>query len=639
MILPVFTLAAALSVPAAAPVPGGPQWKTIQDGIALSLAIEPLDGKELREGRHAALRFQFSDAGTGQPLSGLNPAAWLDRLKDGETLDPKECVQKVEEFVGGSILKRPTLDLNVYYVLTLNADSTISVVDPLFGFGGTKLLALVPLLSPGEDWTLTEDQGKLFVTQPEAGRVAVVETAGWKVLSQVDAGARPTRLALQPDGAYLWVGLDGGSGAAGVAVLDTRTLRVVARIPTGPGHHEIALSDDSRHAFVTNQEGGTVSVIDVARLRKVRDVKTGDRPVSIAWSSLAGAAYVTHEGDGTIVAVEGKTLKAGARMRVQPGVGQIKVAPGKRLAFAVNPRTDALYIIDLAANRVVQTGEMRKGPDQVSFSEFLAYVRHRESETVLMVPLSQVGDPGKSVPVVDFPGGEHPFGRGKLPSAADAIVRAPGPTAMLVANPADRAVYYYREGMAAPMGSFRNYDREPRAALVVDRSLQERGRGTYQTVTKLPPPGRYQVALFLDAPRMTHCFEAEIVVDPELEAARRRAAPVRVEPLVESPFLTVGREVRLRFRLTDPNTGEPRKGVSDFTVMAFPASGAWQRRWLAREVGDGLYEVTFVPSEPGAYTVQEECPSGRLPFHLSPRVLLRADPAKPADTANPTQSP
>ena len=46
------------------------------------------------------------------------------------------------------LLSRPELDLNTYYVLALNADATITVVDPLFGFGGTKLLALVALPEP-----------------------------------------------------------------------------------------------------------------------------------------------------------------------------------------------------------------------------------------------------------------------------------------------------------------------------------------------------------------------------------------------------------------------------------------------------------------------------------------------------------
>ena len=45
---------------------------------------------------------------------------------------------------------------------------------------------------------------------------------------------------------------------------------------------------------------------------------------------------------------------------------------------------------------------------------------------------------------------------------------------MLVANAADQAVYYYREGMAAPMGTFKTYSCEPLAVMVVDRSLRER---------------------------------------------------------------------------------------------------------------------------------------------------------------------
>ena len=50
---------------------------------------------------------------------------------------------------------------------------------------------------------------------------------------------------------------------------------------------------------------------------------------------------------------------------------------------------------------------------------------------------------------------------------------------MLVANPADKMIYYYTEGMAAPMGSFQNYKRDPRALLVLDNSLRETERGVY----------------------------------------------------------------------------------------------------------------------------------------------------------------
>ena len=175
--------------------------------------------------------------------------------------------------VNASILSPADLDLNVYYVLTLNGNGTIAVVDPLFGYGGTKLLAMIPLKSPGADWVLSNDESTVYVSLPESNEVAVVDTAKWEVRKYVPGGLMPERLALQPDGQYLWVG-GGGVGErfadSGVTVLDTATLDVAARIRTGSGRHDITFSMDSRFAFVTNSQQDTVSVIDVRTLKKRR---------------------------------------------------------------------------------------------------------------------------------------------------------------------------------------------------------------------------------------------------------------------------------------------------------------------------------------------------------------------------------
>src|SRR6185436_9818643 len=395
------------------------------------------------------------------------------------------CKHKVETFVEGSLFTRPEVNLNSYQVLALNEDATISVVDPLFGFGGSKLLAMLFLDSPGEDWALAADKKRLFVTLPDAGELAVAGTDVWKVTANLPTGPRPRRVAFQPDQGYLWVAWEGtGKEPSGVDVFDPRALTRAGRIITGRGAHEIAFSDDSRFAFVTNRSDGTVSVIDVSRLARLRDVRTGTEPVSVAYTAIGRAAWVTHE-DGTLVSLDGASPQPIVRLRAEPGLGRIAFAPGGRLGFVVNPRTDRVHILDVSRGRIVQTAQVEKEPDLVAFSDELAYVRHRGSETVLMIPLGAVGQEGAPVPVVDFPGGQKPFGQDAGPATAPGIVQAPGARAVLVANPADRVVYYYKEGMAAPMGSFANYSRQPRAVLVIDRSLKERSPGVYETVTRL----------------------------------------------------------------------------------------------------------------------------------------------------------
>ena len=616
--------------------PQGPQ-KVVKEGLSVELSVAPVDGiqRPLLEGDYARVRLEFKDNLSGAPVSRLYPGAWMD-LEGGNPLGEQgaDCQKKVESFIGGSILSRPELDLNVYYVLSLNEDATISVVDPLFGYGTSKLLTMVFLKSPGEDWALTRDSNRLFVSMPEVNKVAVVESADWKVVYEIDTPARPRRLGLQPDGQYLWVSYDGAEGdprGSGVSVIDTRSLRKVADIPTGRGNHDLAFSDDNRFAFVTNEADDTVSVIDVARLAKVRDLAVGDRPTSIAWTSQARAAYVVATGAGKIVAVDAEQAEPRAVIAAEPGIGRIRFAPGGRLAFVVNTGQNVVHIIDAANNRLIQTADVEAGPDQVSFSDELAYVRHQGSETVLMIPLKTVGEAGRPVSVVDFPGGEHPPGRMARATPADGIVQAPGAAAVLVANPEDKVIYYYKEGMAAPMGHFQNYGKVPRAALVVDRSLREVKPGVYETVTRLGRAGRYDLALYVNTPKLIHCFPLELAADPKLAAARR--PKLGVELRTKNTTVSAGKEVEVRFKLTDPQNGQGKTGLEDVRVLTFLTPGIWQQRHWAKELGDGLYEIRFTPPEEGLYYVFVEVASQGLPLQKSPFLVLTAEKGETKEAA------
>ena len=611
--------------------------RAVREGIAIEFSMEPVGADkhssgEFREGDDVLFRFRISDTAGDSPLSGAYPAAWMDLRPEGKNADDRRCVDRVKSLLSGSIFSAAELDLNVYYVLALNDDATITVVDPLFGFSGTKLLAMISLKSPGEDWALTSDQSRLFVSMPASNQVAVINTSDWKLIADLDAGTGPARLALQPDEQYLWVGTEGSGSKAegsGVAVITAAGLQVVKHIPTGRGPHDIAISNDNRFAFVTNRDEGTVSVIDIRKLQKIGDVTTGERPISVAFSAISRPAYVVNEGDGTIVAVDANKQEIAARMQAEPGLGPIKFAPGGRLGFVVNPEKDVIHILDAATNRIVQTGDVEDGPDQVAFSDELAYVRHRGSEIVLMIPLDEVGVEGKQLPVVDFPGGQTPFGKGRKPCPADAIVQAPGANAVLVANPADRAIYFYKEGMAAPMGNFSNYSREPRAVLVVDRSLKERRPGVYETIAKLRRPGIYDVAFFMNAPRVVHCFEVPVAAIPEM-AAKRKGPAAHVEPAVENRILQTGQKVRLRFRLTDPETGQPMANLRDVRFLAVLAPGIWHKRHGAEPAGDGFYEIDFAPPQSGIYYVYLECLSLGLTFNNPHYLVLQAASAEGA---------
>jgi YVTN family beta-propeller protein len=601
--------------------------RVVHQGIAVDLHVEPLTSQkkgatQLREGDEVTVQFTIKYIASGTPLTGIHPVAWMDMQRQGESAD---CRTKVKAFLDQNLLARPTLDLNHYYVLALNQDATISVIDPRYGYGGSRLLALVSLKSPGEDWALTPDSKKLFVSMPDANQVAVVESKTWKVIANVNAGSRPARLAAQPDGQNVWVvyGEEDSGKDSGVAVIATEGHQLIAQIPTGRGRHEIAFSDDNRFAFVTNAEEGTVSVIDIRSLKKLKDIETGRKPSSVAFCKKAKTAYVVNDTDGTITAIDGAGLKSIASIEAHPGLGQIKFAPDGRFGFIANPTKNAVYIIDSATNRLVQRAEIEDGPDQISFSNTYAYVRSQRSEIVHMIRLSQAGVQGQRLAILDFPGGQQAFGKASRPSPADSIVRVPEEGMVLVANPADQSIYYYQEGMAAPMGSFSNYKREPRAVIAVDRSLKERSPGVYQTTAKLNEAGLYTLAFLMNSPRIVHCFSVRVEPNPEL-AAVEDSGEVRIEPLIKDRLVRVGEKIRLQFKLTDPETKRPKLGLRDLGALIFLAPGIWQNRPGAREVAKGIYEIEFQPPQSGVYYVYLEAPSLGLKMDNPQYLILQA---------------
>ena len=619
----IFFFAALASInPVLAQKKAAPQ-KMEREGVEVEFTIEPIEEpSELMEAKEATVRFTIRDKATKTPLSGVKPSVWLTQRSETDP-DQKLCREKVQSFLQGSLRSRPDVDLNAYYLLALNQEANISVIDPLLGFGSSKLLTLVMLKSPGEDWAQKSREEKLFVSMPLANQVAVVDTSTWKVVTNVDTGIKPARVRLQPDERYLWVGEE-----SGVTVIDTTTLKVVARITTGKGHHELDFSNENRFAFITNQDDGTLSVVDIQKLAKVKDLKIGTSATSVAFSSLGNALYVVNAADGSITVVDTRSQQIATRIQTKPGIRTVRFAPGGRWGFVPNATENVVYVFDSSTNRLAHTIDVEKGPDQITFTGTFAYVRSTGSNEVSMIRLSTLaGQPD----IVKFPGGQDAPADASVESLADVIVPAPEGDSVLVANPADRVIYYYSEGMAAPMGSFQNYRRKPRGLMVVDRSLREVTSGVYSTTTKLPKSGIYDVAFLLDSPRITHCFEAEAKPNPDVR--REKQVALRVEYLNKETQLRVGENYKLRFKLIDTATLKARSDLKDVRVLTFLASATWQKRELARSVGDGFYELDIKVPQTGLYFVFVESRSQGVNFRQLPYLTLQTA----ADTATNTK--
>lgn len=561
-----------------------PAQEASDQGIRVRFATEA----GAQPGDATAFRFELHDGTSGRPLSGLRPAAWLGLRRD-PAKPAADCKRQIAGYLAGDLFSRADVDLNSYFVLAMHDEASISVVDPLFGFGGSKLLALLELEKPGADWQLTPERDRLFVSQPLANKVAVADTGGWRVTAQVATGPNPRQLVQSAD--HVWVADD-----AGVTRIERHSLETVS-VPLGKVAG-IALDGTGEQLVAAVNDG--LRVVDTHRARRTGSLALDGRPQRLAWSEAAKAFYALDAEQGRVFVFDARENRLRGEVAVDSGASQIRFAPGGRYALLPNPQRNRLQVLDASTNAIVQNADISDGPDQVSFTPLLAYVHRRGSETVQMIALEQLGQAGKPLNVAEFPAGQNALGDAP-DDGADSIVPAPEGPAVLVANAADKMIYLYREGMAAPAGGFRTYGRKPRAVLVVDHGLREGRRGEYTTRMPVTKPGTYDVALFADSPRLAVCFPFTLA-----DTAPQPAAP-RVVALEPPSELAVGRPAQLRFALVD--RGGARRESADLHALTLLAPGIWQQRSTPVATGDGNYQLAFTPPQPGMYYVWIESES------------------------------
>jgi len=611
-----------------------------REGVVVEFYTRPTssDVEQVMAADWADVTFRITDASTGEPIKGRYPAAWMDLAKAWEAKGdkPMTCEDRVSTYLQGIVGVRPMIDLNSHFLLVMNSDASISVIDPAVGITGiTNLFAQINVDQPGADWAKTADQKHLFVSMPLANEVALVDTETFKVVRNIEGGERPTRAELQGDERYLWIGNNATKvEKSGVSIIDAVEHKHLKFIQTGKGHHEIAFSDDNRYAFVSNRNGGTVTVIGVQSHEKVKDLETGPVPISLAFSPLGKAVYVADGKTGTISVIDAASLEIRAQIEAKPGLGPMRFSQDGRWGMVVNPIENTVYVIDASRDQLAHTISVGSQPYQVTFTRAFGYVRSLGTEQVGLIPLSELDEP--TIPPVSYiSAGQNPPGAAAKISIADSMIPSVKEAASYIVNQADGTVHYYMEGMGAPMGAFRNYGHQARAIEIVDRSLGELEPGVYTGTVKVPVEGHYDVAFMMDTPRFLHCFSADVVPNPEMEVT---TAKMSVEYQNKNRYVPVGVDTNLKFRLSDPKTGHFADDIADVTVLYYRSDGRGRMVVPARALKDGGYEATVKLDSVSTYYFFVGSRSSEIKYTDLPFFSLLGMPAETGEKAPAPQA-
>lgn len=625
------------------------------DDLEVRMEIAPLEERDrpVREGEHVELRLEVTRGPGGEPVPAEPPAVWIDHRRQEEPTGTEACRARVADFLKKKMKHQAAVDLNSYYVLSLNRGNNISVLSPFFGMGSTQTITTVRLPGEGADWALGPDERFLYVTIPRRNLVAVVSTQTWDVVEQVSVETRPVRIRLGPDRRTLWVALDGGGEDAGVAVLDAAERSVVGRVAAGAGPHRTIFSPDGSTAWIASEGAGTVTAADASTLDELAVLRTGPAPASLDASGVSGNLYVVDREDGSLTIVDLESREIELRMDGTPGKNRIRFDPSGRWGFSLNPEASEVLVLDAQEDRI-RHGFVGEGePFEVGFTEGFAYVRSRGIVDVAMISLQSL-EPGgvdafardfgsqgdemtsdSGLRAVSFPAGQEPPGKFGDVGPASPFARAPHKhDALYVAAPGDKALYFYHymEGMPTPAGTLKTYAFEPKAALVVGRKVDEEGPGEYSAVVEAPRAGPYELVFALDEPRVIHCFPFE-VDDPLRLADDPTDVELEIEAL-DRPVVPVDETTTVRFRLLDRRSDEPQPGLEARARVT--GTTGFRRGLDVRTLEDGSYAVDLEAPGTGIYYLTVAIPELGKDHRDTYPLVVRAV-ASPEDVADATE--
>jgi peptide/nickel transport system substrate-binding protein len=255
---------------------------------------------------------------------------------------------------------------------------------------------------------LTQGGGSTAGASVGANAVGVIDSKSGKVVSKIPVGVAPGGVATGTDA--IWVSNTGGNS---VSRIDPATNDVRQTVPVGGGPAGVAVTPNA--VWVANGLDGTVSRIDSQTNQVSQTILVGNGPSGAAYGE--GAVWVTNSTDGTVARIDPST---GRVTRTLPAaVGASGVAVGFSRVWVVSPPSGSLVALDPRSGQVLQRIGVGVDPDAVAVGAGAVWVANRADGTVSKI------DPRSGTVTATVSVGRKPSGI------------AAGPDAVWVANGGD----------------------------------------------------------------------------------------------------------------------------------------------------------------------------------------------------------
>jgi YVTN family beta-propeller protein len=178
------------------------------------------------------------------------------------------------------------------------------------------------------------------------------------IASLLAAGASTPALALDAAGPYVFVP---NRASADIAVIDSRSDRLITRIPVGNVPHQVAISDVVGKLVASNTADDTVSIVDLATLA-TRTLRLDHEPEHMELSPDGVLLAVGNIGAGTVSLISLMQERDLARVDGLFEPHNLTFSPDGALLYVANLGASHVSVIDVAKAAIIDEIRIAEPP-------------------------------------------------------------------------------------------------------------------------------------------------------------------------------------------------------------------------------------------------------------------------------------
>jgi YVTN family beta-propeller protein len=244
----------------------------------------------------------------------------------------------------------------------------------------------------------------LYVVDAEHNKLFAIDPADDSVKHSVDIGEDAEGVRLSPSGDMLAVCAE---GQAKVLLVDAKTFRITARIPTqgrNPEHCEFA--PDTKLLLTSNEGSDNLDVIDLAQKKSVGTIATSGHPRGAAFIPGTTHVYVAQESANAVDVIDLPSRKKIASIATPLRTAGVTVSHDGKRVYAAAGGAGSVAVIDVATNKVTHEIKVGQRPWNMALTPDgkKLYVANGRSNSVSVIDTASL-KVTKEIPVGELPWG------------------------------------------------------------------------------------------------------------------------------------------------------------------------------------------------------------------------------------------